>query len=463
MANILIIDDDLAYCRTLSWKLNSLGHISSCAHTIREGLWLASEKQPDLVFLDVHMPDGNGIDAVHAIRNTKNSPETVIITGSCDRKSAQTAVEVGAWDYVQKGISLGCIVQTLDNALLYRKEKSRVPKQKTLLREKIIGSSPQLLQCLNLVAQAAKSSANVLLTGETGTGKELFAQALHDNSEHPSERFVVVDCAALPDALVESILFGHEKGAFTGAVKDRCGLISQAHGGTLFLDEVGELSLPMQKAFLRVLQEKRFRPVGGAHEIRSNFKLISATNKNLDEMARQGGFRKDLLFRLRSLVIALPPLRERIGDICEIAEYHLEKICERDKIKAKTFSSDFVECLKKYPWTGNVRELVQMLERAVASADGCPILFPIHLPNEIRAVAVKSLIPAPLPAPRASPKLDLSKQLPSLKQVRDAAVADYLGRLMSATGGDLSQIRKILGVSRPHLYDLFKKHKISLS
>ena len=203
-----------------------------------------------------------------------------------------------------------------------------------------------------MIAQAAGSDVNVFITGETGTGKELFARAVHENSPRARGNFVVVDCTALPETLVESLLFGHEKGTFTGAEKARDGLVRQAHCGTLFLDEVGELPLNMQKAFLRVLQERRFRPLGGSREIESDFRLVAATNRNLDQMVRAGQFREDLLFRLRSYVIELPPLRERPEDLQELARFYADRFCERYGLPSKGFSPDFIRTLQRLSVAG---------------------------------------------------------------------------------------------------------------
>src|SRR5574340_806626 len=328
MGNVLIIDDDEMLCSMLASSVRSMGHEVSFALTIREGLSKASGEIVDVVLLDVHMPDGHGLDALVAIRQLPSPPEVIVMTGDGDAGDAGTAITNGAWDYIEKPSSLNVITSVLTRALQHRQvKKARKPVVPD--RMGIIGDSVAIRDCLDLLAQAAASDANVLITGETGTGKELFAWAIHKNSERAEKNFVVVDCAALQETLAESALFGHEKGAFTGADKAHDGLISQADGGTLFLDEAGELSLSLQKVFLRVLQEHCFRPLGAKKEIKSNFRLVVATNRDLDKMVEAADFRGDLLFRLRALTIKLPPLRERPGDIEDLVRHHVAGLCRR--------------------------------------------------------------------------------------------------------------------------------------
>ena len=251
-------------------------------------------------------------------------------------------------------------------------------------RKDIIGSSKRLDDSFELLAQAAQSDVNVLITGESGTGKELFAKAIHGNSQRARGNFVIVDCTALPETLVESVLFGHARGSFTGAYVSQDGLVKQADKGTLFLDEIGELPLSIQKSFLRVIQEHRFRPVGGSQEISSDFRLVGATNRSLDDLVKQGLFREDLLFRLRSLVIELPPLREYREDIKEMTLHYMGVLCQRFGLEPKGFSQEFWNTVSNYKWPGNVRELIQALEKALLAAKEEPILYPLHLPTYIR-------------------------------------------------------------------------------
>ena len=384
MAKILIVDDDQVFRRMIFLLIERKGHEVIVAEDIRRMRKLVSEGPFDVVFLDVNLPDGNGLDLVPEVRSWPGSPEVIIITGSGHPDGAEMAIRSGAWDYIEKSSSVGALSLPLARALEYRAEKSAAKPKVALQREGIIGDSPAIKSCLDLVAQAAESDASVLITGETGTGKELFARAIHQNSLRAKNEFVVVDCAALPENLVESALFGHEKGAFTGADKSHDGLVLKAHRGTLFLDEVGELPLGLQRAFLRVLQERTFRRVGGPKELKSDFRLLAATNRNIDQMVEEGTFRNDLLYRLKSFALELPPLRGRTQDIRDLVFHHMALACEALGIGTKGFSPDFLEALIVYPWPGNVRELVNAVEMAVASARQDPTLYHKHLPNHIR-------------------------------------------------------------------------------
>jgi two-component system NtrC family response regulator len=421
----------------------------------------------EVVLLDVGLPDGNGLDALSKIRQTPPFPEVIIITGHGDQDGAEVAIQNGAWDYIQKPLIRREVMLALKRVLQYRHGSHKPVQTAVSLRlDNIVGSSPQIKACYDSLAQAANCDVNVLITGETGTGKELFAHAIHINSSRSGGNFVVVDCAALPETLVESTLFGHEKGAFTGADKYREGLIKQADGGTLFLDEVGELPLPVQRAFLRVLQERRCRPVGGQTEIKSNFRLVAATNRSLGEMAKAGLFRQDLLFRLRSMTIELPPLRERVGDTKELVIYYMNQLCDRYGISAKGFAAEFFSTLAAYNWPGNVRELVNAIENIIATAGDDPVLFPQHLPKSIRSAIARASFHSKTGANRV-PGLngECSPLDATLKDFREGTVQKaektYLQRLMSIAGDNIQKSCRLSGLSRPRLYALLKKHQIS--
>ena len=466
MASILIIDDDGLMVSTLELMTRRLGHTVASSGSLREGTGMALAGDFDVVFLDVRMPDGNGLEALPTIAEAASAPEVIIVTGFGAPDGAELAIRSGAWDYLEKSSTVREMDLSLQRALQYRREKrARSLKQSVvaLKREDIFGNSPKLRACLNLVAQAADSEANILITGETGTGKELFARAIHRNSPRAEQSFVVVDCAALPETLAESLLFGHEKGTFTGAEKPREGLIRQAHGGTLFLDEVGELPLTLQKTFLRVLQERRFRPLGSAREIVSDFRLVAATNRNLDAMAAAHQFRSDLLFRLRSFTIDLPPLRERTEDIKEIARTQLDRLCEGYALPSKGFSPEFCEALMAYSWPGNVRELANTLVRAFAAARFEPTVYPKHLPPDIRVQLMRNLIAPPAPAPDA-PAGAAPRHLPRFHQYREAVCAQaerhYLLDLMALAEENIAEACRLSGLSQSRLYALLKKHRI---
>lgn len=467
MANILIIDDDAMMREIIAEMVRKMGHEVQCAPTLRDGLKFAFRSDFDIVFLDIFLPDGNGLEILPKLRQQKSVPEVIIITGSEDAYGAALAIKNGAWDYIQKPSSIEGMTLPLIRALEFREAKKAPGPITFLKRQGIIGNSPAILRCFDLVAQVAGSDTNVLITGATGTGKELFAWAIHNNSLREKKNFVVVDCAAIPENLVESSLFGYEKGAFTGADKPYEGLVKQAHGGTLFLDEVGELPLSIQKVFLRVLQDHRFRPLRSEKEIQSDFRLVAATNRNLNKMADQDLFRKDLLFRLQAFTIELPPLEDRQNDLQELTMYYVTQLCRRYGIEIKGFSPDFFEALASYAWPGNVRELFHTLEGAFMAARHDPILYPNHLPSNFRiqmiqsAVEERALKKERSPGTRPSPP----KGLPSLQVLREEAVGmvekKYLMDLYTQTGGNVSQACQISGLSRARLYGLLKKYSLT--
>lgn len=341
-----------------------------------------------------------------------------------------------------------------------------------------MGTSAGIDACLKLANKAAKSDCNILITGETGTGKELFASIIHNNSRRAPANFTVVDCTSLTESLVESTLFGHTKGSFTGAQLDKKGLIKAADGGTLFLDELGEMPLSIQKVFLRVLQEKQFRPVGSTKEQTSNFRLISATNRDLDQMAEEGKFRRDLLFRIKTMHIHLPPLQQRTGDILELVTFKSNQICKEFGYDQKEFSDDFIDTLNSYSWPGNVRELFNILERAVIDAGNENTLYAVHLPRSLRIEVAKKQISRfdgsqktstsnEAPTPIAQ---DIGQQifedifdrpLPQLKEFKGAAEKTYLSELIRQCDGNMQKIMQISGLSRSHFYSLLKKYNLS--
>ncbi len=469
MAKILIIDDDKAICTSLFLVIKRMGHESVYANSLKEGSKKALMESFDVILLDVNLPDGNGLELLPQIKNIPLSPEVIIMTGEGDPDGAELAIKNGAWDYFEKPLSVDAMTLPLSRALQYRAEKKIANNSVSLKREGIIGDSAGMKHCLDQVAQAALSDVNVLITGETGTGKELFASAIHDNSPRKENNFVIVDCAALPETLVESTLFGHVKGTFTGADRDREGLIKQADKGTLFLDEIGELPMSVQKTFLRVLQERRFRPVGGKKEITSDFRLIAATNRNLDQMIKENKFRQDLLFRIQSLAINLPPLRERVQDIKELSMSIISKASERERIATKGFSPEFIKTLETYKWPGNVRELVNVLDGAVSKARYEPTLFPKHLSDNIRINLARSAISDNAHSYTENSSRQSGKNhrrfLPTIKEFREMIMYEnekkYLKELIAITNGDVKEACKIAGLGRARLYGLMKTHGIT--
>jgi len=463
-ARVLIIDDDKLICDWIATAVTQLGHLPFFSHTLEEGFRKVQADSFDVVFIDVRLPDGNGLEIMPKIKTSRSSPEIIVITALGDPDEAERAIKTGAWDYLEKPASFEAIKIPILRALEYRAEKKSGKPPVPLKRKNIIGNSQKIFSCLELLSQAAGSDANVLITGETGTGKELFAKAIHSNSARAKRNFVVVDCTALPETLVESILFGHVRGAFTGAERSEEGLIKQADGGTLFLDEIGELPFLIQKRFLRVIQEHRFRPVGGHQEIASDFRLVAATNRNLENMVRQGRFREDLFFRLRTLIIELPPMREIPEDIKELTAFYMNALCERFGVVPKGTSPEFWNVVTDYQWPGNVRELIQALEKALLSAKDEPLLFPKHLPTYIRIQVARNSFPKSL-AGAAPPDMRLRgpKEPPQWKEIRKAAVSEaeqqYLKDLISFVGEDINKACRISGLSRSRFYTLLRKSR----
>ena len=457
-AEILVVDDDQELCRMLIEHLRRSGHQADGANTLGEGLKLARSHAYDVVFLDVQMPDGNGLDYLPRFKDVSSSPEVIIITGKGDPNGAQHAISSGAWSYIEKPHVVRDLLLHLTRALQYREEKKRIKTVPVALkRDNIIGNSQQIKTCLDQVAKAAACDASVLVTGETGTGKEVFAQAVHDNSHRAGGNFVVVDCAALPENLIESTLFGHARGAFTGADRDKDGLVKHADGGTLFLDEVGELPLAIQKAFLRVLQEHTYRPVGGTRETKSNFRVIAATNRDLTERVHSGKFRSDLLFRLQGIWIKLPPLREHIEDIKELTTYYIHKLCHRYGLDGKGIAPDFINALSTYHWPGNVRELFQILENVMAEASHHPTLFARHLPDHLRVLQAQAGIRTATSASPSNPEITAIDSLPPWRDYKEHFELSYIRKLLDHTGGNVSAACRISGLSRTRLYQLMKK------
>lgn len=466
MGRVLVIDDDDTIRSLLTEMLGKMGHETASASTLGEGFETLSRQVFDLVFLDVNLPDGDGIRELPRIKASEGEPEVVIITGEGDPEGASLAIRSGAWDYVEKPIKLAKIDLPLRRALQCRTDKVTEHPVVLFERDEVVGCASAVERCLREAAQAAAVDSGVLITGETGTGKEVFAHLVHRNSRRREKNFVVVDCAALPETLVESTLFGHRRGAFTGADRDREGLVKMADGGTLFLDEVAELPPAVQKSFLRVLQEKRFRPVGGREEVASDFRLIAATNRDIEEMSAKGLFRQDLLYRIRSLSISLPPLRERAEDILELARHFMNRFCDLRGEGTKGFAPEFQEVLRAYDWPGNVRELAGVIESILTAAGAAPILYPDHLPVYVRATLAKASVKGAEDRSGAEgPPAALKGELETYREHRRKALEGieerYLRELVRSTEWNISEASRTSGLSRPRLYSLLKKHGIS--
>jgi len=463
MARILVVDDEEMLLDVLLRILRHYGHQAEGALTIAEARQKITKNNYDLIFLDVRMPDGNGLEVLPEFRNAASAPEVIIITGQGGPVGAEQAIVSGAWAYISK-VDLDQDLQLhVTRALQYRKEKLKSARPVLLKRDAIIGSSSRLMECLEQVAMAAACEASVLITGETGTGKELLARAIHENSQRCQGNFVTVDCAALPENLIESTLFGHVKGAFTGADSSRQGLVKMADGGTLFLDEVGELPLSIQKAFLRVLQEQSFRPVGASHEEHSNFRLIAATNRDLEKIISSGEFRSDLFFRLQGFSLHVPPLRERKQDIKPLTKHFVARLCERTRLPLKGISPEFIEHLEGYEWPGNVRELQQTLDQVFAMAVQQSTLFARHLPEHFRIRQAQAGLSRSVAADERLPErfADSSSNhilLPSWKEYKATFEREYVEELLRQSGGSIKEACRISGLSRARIYQLREKH-----
>jgi len=326
--HVLVVDHDPQTYRIIKAAEAEENFRTSQAGTIQKALGGNKKASYDIILLKDRLPDGAACDVISTMLKTPGLPELLVYSRQGDPREAEIILNSGCWDYIVDPSLPKSIVSHLKKIIHYRRTKSETVQNKEeslytdLRSEGIVGNSPALQHCLNLMVKAAQSDANVLITGESGTGKELFASSIHSVSTRADKEFVVVDCAALAPTLVESILFGHVKGSFTGADRNKIGLIKKADGGTLFLDEIGELPLEMQKKFLRVLQEQTFRPVGSSVEVKSNFRLIAASNRNLHELSKKHAFREDLLFRIQTFHLELPTLRHRTEDITELAYYY---------------------------------------------------------------------------------------------------------------------------------------------
>ncbi|MBG0790280.1 MAG: sigma-54-dependent Fis family transcriptional regulator [Desulfovibrionaceae bacterium] len=464
MAKVLVIDDDRPTCEILTELVRHIGHEADYALSIGESRRRTAQADYDVVFLDISLPDGNGLDILPQLRELPSAPEVIILTGFGDPDGAELAIRNGAWDYLQKPVYPQKVLLPLERVLKYRDHLNNADQTVTIDRCGIIGHSGPIRHALKRLGMATRIDASLLLNGETGTGKELFAHALHKNSKRRNGPFVVVDCASIPSNLLESTLFGHVKGAFTGADHASGGLILSADGGTLFLDEIGEMPLPLQKKLLRVLQERTYRPVGGSREVSSDFRLVAATHRDLHEMVQDGTFRHDLLYRLGAMTIALPPLRERKEDIEELAHHFVGRICRKNNVPPKAIPPDFIEALRNYDWPGNIRELTNVLETSIARAYEHTELYTTHLPEQLRITMLKESLgpkhggmchepPAAYPAGTGT--------IMSYKEYRNhvlqQADRQYFAQLMEAADGDIEQACALSGLCKSRVYGQLKQ------
>ena len=371
LKKILIIDDERSIRATLKEILEFEKYLVETAQDGIEGYKMAEEKNFDLIFCDIKMPKIDGIETLKKIVENNILSPVIMISGHGDIETAVQTLKIGAFDYIEKPLDLNRVLTCVRNALNnnHLKKENTILKRKIKSKSEIIGQSPEIKSILELITKVANSNARVLITGSNGTGKELVANQIHEKSSRNKNLFVEINCAAIPSELIESELFGHEKGSFTSAHKQKIGKFEQASNGTLFLDEIGDMSLSAQSKVLRALQENKITRVGGNKSISVNPRIIAATNKNLKKEIENGNFREDLFHRLNVIPIKVPSLKERIEDIPILCNYFIEKICKEHGIKQKEISNKAIDELKKMKWTGNIRELRNVLERLIILSD----------------------------------------------------------------------------------------------
>ncbi|MBI4667435.1 MAG: sigma-54-dependent Fis family transcriptional regulator [Nitrospinae bacterium] len=384
---ILVVDDESSLRFVLSRGLTRKGYVVDAASTVAEAGEFLNEYPYFLAFVDIMMPDGSGLDLLESIKRRPNAPSVVVMTAEATMKNAIEAMQKGAFDYLTKPFDLNEVALLAQRVGEYRKMAGELAQLKSAepvksSPDEIIGRAPSMQDVFKLIGRAANSDATVLITGPTGSGKELVARALHQNSARAREPFITVNCAAIPHDLLESELFGHVKGAFTGAVEDQKGKFLAANGGAILLDEVGEMPLSLQAKMLRVLQEREFYPVGATRPVKIDVRVIASTNRNLATEVAEGKFREDLYHRLNVVRIALPPLSERLPDIPALARHFLSKIARTFNEKQKMLAPAAMDALTRYNWPGNVRELENVIRRGALMAPGDTITVE-DLPPEI--------------------------------------------------------------------------------
>jgi two-component system response regulator PilR (NtrC family) len=384
--DLLIVDDETSLRDFLAIVFEQEGWEVRTAASLAEAREQLLKGEPELVLCDLLMPDGSGLDFLREVKAQAAGVPVIMITAHTSAKSAVEALKAGAHDYIAKPFDIDELKIIVRQAAERKELESENLHLRSVLEERftfanIIGKSPRMQEIFSIVARIAKTNSTVLLTGESGTGKELIARAVHYHSGRRG-KFVSINCGALPENLLESELFGHEKGAFTGAIREKKGLFQEAHGGTIFLDEIGEMSLPMQIKLLRVLQDRIVRKVGGNEEVQVDVRVIAATNRDLTESIQKGTFREDLFYRINVIPIALPSLRQRREDIPLLAEHFIKKYSKNLKIPEKRISADAMRALERYAWAGNVRELENVIERTLA-LESSEVLTTRSLPEAV--------------------------------------------------------------------------------
>jgi len=442
---ILIVDDEQFNLDLLEQELTELGYTIERANNGSEALKKAESFRPELILLDYMMPDLNGLEVLKELRRRENHVPVVIVTAHGTVERAVQAMKEGAYDFVPKPFEPDHLALTVQKVL----ERERLKRGIEVLSEEVgyryrlvVGKSQEMNQATDLAKKAASSQSTVLLLGESGTGKEIFARAIHNWSKSNSEPFIAINCVGLSKELVESELFGHEKGAFTGAHQLKKGKIELALRGTVFLDEIGDVTPELQTKLLRFLQEKEFERVGGTKPIRVNARIVAATNRNLEEAVKTGRFREDLYHRLNVICINLPSLRERMEDITDLAHFFLERFSRETKKNFTEITKEAQEKLLAYDWPGNVRELANVMERAVVLGQG------------------KKITLQDLPARFGTPQPKVVSSGMSYHEAIDAARRDYILEALKAANGSRATAAKALGLHRTHLMRLIKTLEI---
>ncbi|MBW2432806.1 MAG: sigma-54-dependent Fis family transcriptional regulator [Deltaproteobacteria bacterium] len=446
MEKILVVDDDPSILKVIRMRLEAEGYRVTTAIEAKKALALAAEKSFDAALLDLKLKGENGICLMQDLHQIHPEMPVIILTAYGTIKSAVEAIKKGAYSYLTKPFDHEELLMQTRNGL----ERSRLTKEvknlKNIVKERygfenIITKSKKMEAILDQVAHAAESDANVFIEGESGTGKELIARTLHLASARRDGPFVAINCAAIPETLLESELFGYQKGAFTDAARNKKGLFLQAHQGTFFLDEISEMAQSMQAKYLRVLQEKEFYPIGAQKTIHVDTRFIASSNRNLEAEVEKGAFREDLFYRIHVIVIQLPPLRQRKDDIPLLANYFLNKYARETQKDITGFTPSAIQKLMLHDWPGNVRELENAVECAVALASRNIISEDAILPDQ--------------PPPEGG--------LPSLKDAKEDFEKNYLIQLIELTHGNVSQAAKLAGKYRADLYQLLKKYDITAS
>jgi two-component system nitrogen regulation response regulator NtrX len=455
-SRILVIDDEAAIRDSLRMTLEYEGYEFAAAATGQEGLALAERDTPDLVILDVKMPGMDGIEVLDRLRAMNDSLPVIVISGHGTIGTAVEATKKGAFDFIEKPFASERVLVSLRNALDQRRlrDENRSLKRAVEIRHQLIGESRALRQVMAAVGRAAPTNATVLIQGESGVGKELVARTIHRNSLRSRERFVQVNCAAIPEELIESELFGHEKGSFTGATEKQIGKFEQADRGTIFLDEVGDMSAKTQAKVLRVLQEGEVERLGSARTIKVDVRVIAATNKNLDEQIEKGQFREDLYFRLAVIPIYVPSLRERAEDVPLLVRHYMDYFARENNVRPKRITVSALDALQRYRWKGNIRELRNTVERLMIMTAGDTIDV-VDLPEVVRAP--QTVLQAP---PRTAADGELAKA-GTLREFKDISERAYLVGKLRENGWNISKTAETIDTPRSNLYKKLEQYQIS--